>query len=87
VLAKELVALERDVILSQATPRTTALQADAGRVRPFQWETETQALGGGEQRFNAESRSSKSDGTSAGIRYGNATTSGNATDGPGSRPN
>ena len=32
------------------------------------------ALGGGEQRFNAESRSSKSDGTSAGIRYGNATT-------------
>jgi hypothetical protein len=44
-------------------------------------------LGGGEQRFNAESRSSKSDGTSAGIRYGNATTSGNATDGPGSRPN
>ena len=32
VLAKELVALEADVILGQATPGTTALQADAGRV-------------------------------------------------------
>jgi hypothetical protein len=36
VLAKELVALEADVILGQATPGTTALQADAGRVTPFQ---------------------------------------------------
>jgi hypothetical protein len=36
VLAKELVALEVDVILGQATPGTTALQADAGRVTPFQ---------------------------------------------------
>jgi hypothetical protein len=36
VLAKELVALEPDVILGQATPGTTALQADAGRVTPFQ---------------------------------------------------
>ena len=32
VLAKELVALEADVILGQATPGTTALQSDAGRV-------------------------------------------------------
>jgi hypothetical protein len=36
VLAKELVARERDVVFSQATPGKTALQADAGRVRPFQ---------------------------------------------------
>jgi hypothetical protein len=36
VLAKELVARERDVVFSQATPGKTALQADAGRVRPSQ---------------------------------------------------
>jgi len=36
VLVKELVALEADVILGQATPGTTALRADAGRVTPFQ---------------------------------------------------
>jgi hypothetical protein len=36
LLAKELVALEPDVILGQATPGTTALQADAGPVTPFQ---------------------------------------------------
>jgi hypothetical protein len=36
VLAKELVALEADVILGQATPGATALQADAGRVTPSQ---------------------------------------------------
>ena len=33
---KQLVALEPDVILGQATPGTTALRADAGRVTPFQ---------------------------------------------------
>jgi len=36
VLAEELVALEADVILGQATPGATALQADAGRVTPSQ---------------------------------------------------
>jgi hypothetical protein len=36
VRAKQLVALEPDVILGQATPGTTALRADAGRVTPFQ---------------------------------------------------
>jgi hypothetical protein len=36
MLAKQLVALEPDVILGQATPGTTALQADAGRVTPSQ---------------------------------------------------
>jgi hypothetical protein len=36
VLAKELVALEPDVILGQATPGTPRCRADAGRVRPFQ---------------------------------------------------